>query len=78
MRPARKGWVSGPGDYRPGTESACKELAPGFWNLAGEGLASRIADTVREVTKLRAEVCLCAPGSLPNDGKVVTDERDYG
>jgi len=42
-----------------------------------EGLASRIADTVREVTKLRADVRLCEPGSLPNDGKVIADERDY-
>ena len=50
----------------------------GAGSASTEGLASRIADTVREVTKLRADVCLCAPGSLPNDGKVVSDERDYG
>ena len=52
--------------------------------VAGAGLpatadlAARIADTVRDVTKLRADVDLCAPGSLPNDGKVIADERDYG
>ena len=45
---------------------------------AVDGLAQRIAETVRDVTKLRAEVSLCAPGSLPNDGKVIADERDYG
>ena len=45
---------------------------------ATSGLAARIADSVRDVTKLRADVDLCAPGSLPNDGKVIADERDYG
>lgn len=42
-----------------------------------EGLAERIAGTVRDVTKLRAEVALRAPGSLPNDGKVIEDARRY-
>ncbi|NML13487.1 phenylacetate--CoA ligase family protein [Azohydromonas caseinilytica] len=43
----------------------------------GEGLAQQLAASVREVTKLRAEVELCAPGSLPNDGKVIEDGRRY-
>lgn len=42
-----------------------------------EGLAGRIADSVRDVTKLRADVELVAPGSLPNDGKVIEDARSY-
>jgi phenylacetate-CoA ligase len=42
-----------------------------------EGLAARVADSVREITKLRADVTLCAPGSLPNDGKVIEDARRY-
>lgn len=42
-----------------------------------EGLALRIADAVRDVTKLRAEVELVLPGSLPNDGKVIDDQRSY-
>ncbi|MDF1484943.1 AMP-binding protein [Ramlibacter sp. H39-3-26] len=42
-----------------------------------EGLAARIADAVREVTKLRCEVELLPPGSLPNDGKVIEDVRSY-
>ena len=42
-----------------------------------EGLAERIAQTLREVTKLRGEVKLCAPGTLPNDGKVIEDARRY-
>jgi phenylacetate-CoA ligase len=32
---------------------------------------------VRDVTKLRAEVELVQPGTLPNDGKVIEDARSY-
>ncbi len=35
-----------------------------------------IVATMREVTKLGGEVAVAAPGSLPNDGKVISDERD--
>ena len=42
-----------------------------------EGLALRLADAIREVTKLRGEVELVNPGSLPNDGKVIEDARSY-
>ena len=42
-----------------------------------DGLAERLAEAVREVTKLRAAVELGAPGSLPNDGKVIEDARSY-
>ena len=41
------------------------------------GLANRLQDAVREVTKLRAEVELVAPGTLPNDGLVIEDARSY-
>lgn len=41
-------------------------------------LAARVADTLQEVTKLKGEVELAAPGTLPNDGKVIADERTYG
>ena len=44
---------------------------------AEEGLAERIAEVVREVTKLRGEVEFVAPKSLPNDGKVIEDARTY-
>ena len=44
---------------------------------APDGLASAVAASVRDVTKLRAEVVLAAPGSLPNDGKVIEDARSY-
>ena len=40
-----------------------------------EGLAQRIAETIRDVTKLRGEVEVCAPASLANDGKVIDDTR---
>ena len=41
------------------------------------GLAERLADAVRDVTKLRSQIELVAPGSLPNDGKVIEDARSY-
>jgi phenylacetate-CoA ligase len=44
---------------------------------APEGLAARLAETMREVTKLRGEVAMCTPGDLPNDGKVIEDARSY-
>jgi phenylacetate-CoA ligase len=42
---------------------------------APEGLAARLGESVRDVTKLRGDVQLCAPGTLPNDGKVIEDTR---
>ena len=42
------------------------------------GLAEAVAATLRDVTKLRGDVLLCAPGSLPNDGKVIEDLRKIG
>lgn len=38
-------------------------------------LAAALAETVRAVTGLRAEVELVEPGALPNDGKVIDDRR---
>jgi phenylacetate-CoA ligase len=42
---------------------------------ASDGLAAAIAATIRDVTKLRGDVTVCAPGSLPNDGRVIEDAR---
>ncbi|HEX6706344.1 MAG TPA: AMP-binding protein [Albitalea sp.] len=42
-----------------------------------DGLSARIADSIRDVTKLRGDVVLSAPGTLPNDGKVIEDARSY-
>jgi phenylacetate-CoA ligase len=44
---------------------------------ASEGLSARISEAIRDVTKLRGTVELAAPGSLPNDGKVIEDARSY-
>ena len=41
------------------------------------GLAEALAGSIRDVTKLRGDVELLAPGSLPNDGKVIEDARSY-
>jgi phenylacetate-CoA ligase len=41
------------------------------------GLAEAVVASIRDVTKLRGEVELVAPGSLPNDGKVIEDLRKY-
>jgi len=41
------------------------------------GLAETIVASIRDVTKLRGEVELVAPGTLPNDGKVIDDMRKY-
>jgi phenylacetate-CoA ligase len=42
-----------------------------------QDLQSRISEAIRDVTKLRGEVERMAPGSLPNDGKVIEDARSY-
>ncbi len=49
----------------------CEVAAP------GAELEKAIADSVRDVTKLRAEIKLVAAGSLANDGKVIEDARKY-
>jgi phenylacetate-CoA ligase len=41
------------------------------------GLSAAVASSVRDITKLRCEVRLCGPGTLPNDGKVIEDLRRY-
>jgi phenylacetate-CoA ligase len=41
------------------------------------GLVEAVVASIRDVTKLRGEVELVSPGSLPNDGKVIEDLRKY-
>jgi phenylacetate-CoA ligase len=43
----------------------------------GEALAKAVAESIRDITKLRGEVAFAAPGSLANDGKVIEDARKY-
>jgi len=42
-----------------------------------DDLRQQVAEAIRDVTKLRSEVQVVAPGSLPNDGKVIEDARSY-
>ncbi|MDI3470516.1 MAG: Coenzyme A ligase [Pseudolabrys sp.] len=45
---------------------------------AGAVGEAALAEALQAVTKLRGAVRLVAPGTLPNDGKVIADERPVG
>jgi phenylacetate-CoA ligase len=45
---------------------------------ASAGLADAVAATLQAATKLKGGVKLVPPASLPNDGKVIVDERPVG
>jgi phenylacetate-CoA ligase len=40
-----------------------------------DGLGDAVAATLQAATKLKGNVVFVAPGTLPNDGKVIADER---
>jgi phenylacetate-CoA ligase len=42
-----------------------------------DALAAALGETLRAITKLGGSVELVAPGTLPNDGKVIDDTRAY-
>jgi phenylacetate-CoA ligase len=42
-----------------------------------DNLSLTLAATLQSVAKLKGLVTFAAPGSLPNDGKVIADERKY-
>ncbi|MGA3311080.1 MAG: AMP-binding protein [Xanthobacteraceae bacterium] len=42
------------------------------------GLEDAVAASLQAVTKLKGRVQLVAPGTLPNDGKIIADERGIG
>jgi phenylacetate-CoA ligase len=42
-----------------------------------DGLAQKVMEAIRDVTKLRGQVEVVLPGTLPNDGKVIEDARSY-
>ena len=44
---------------------------------AGAGLAEALAASLTAVTKLKGGIEIVAPGTLPNDGKVIEDLRKY-
>ena len=46
--------------------------------VAGQGIdVNAVSDSVRAVLKLSGQVEVVEPGSLPNDGKVIDDQRSY-
>src|SRR5579863_1957519 len=64
--------------------SVTREAEQDVMTLAAEcvgearGLADAVAASVQAVTKLKGRVKLVTPGSLPNDGKIIADERSVG
>lgn len=56
---------------------SCEVNAPN--NAAGgkETLLAEISSSIQAVCKLRGEVGFADPGSLPNDGKVIDDIREF-
>ena len=46
-------------------------------SAADSALAGALEASLRDVTKLRGAVAFVAPGTLPNDGKVIEDLRKY-
>jgi len=44
---------------------------------ADAGLQKAIEESIRAICKLRGEVDIVAPGRLPNDGKIIDDQREY-
>jgi phenylacetate-CoA ligase len=42
-----------------------------------DDLARALGHSLQSVTKLKGAVLLVAPGTLPNDGKAIADERAY-
>ena len=61
--------------------SSAAPPAPTAWcsrpSRARAGPGKRIADSLRDVTKLRGDVEWVDAGGLPNDGKVIDDVRTY-
>ncbi|HOE42010.1 MAG TPA: AMP-binding protein [Rhodoferax sp.] len=42
-----------------------------------DALSAKLMEAIRDVTKLRGQVEIVLPGSLPNDGRVIEDARSY-
>jgi phenylacetate-CoA ligase len=62
-------------DNRTGADRMILHCEIGDWTVPKLGDA--IVDSIRDVTKLRGDVQFVAIGDLPNDGKVIADERKY-
>jgi phenylacetate-CoA ligase len=61
---------------RDGEQDAMTLHAEAAQSVAG--LAAAIGESLHAITKIRGDVKLVAWGSLPNDGKVISDERKVG
>jgi len=59
------------------SDSAKKDIMTIRCEATGDLDAARLAETVQSVTKLRGTVEVVEPGTLPNDGKVIDDTRDF-
>ena len=59
---------------RDGTEDAMTVVVEAPADAAA---AERYGITATEILKLRGRIEIVAPGTLPNDGKVIDDQRDY-
>jgi phenylacetate-CoA ligase len=46
--------------------------------VPSDPLANAVAATLQALTKLKGAVVLTAPNTLPNDGKIIADDRTYG
>lgn len=46
-------------------------------DICDDALVSKLEEAIVTHCKVKGAVLLAAPGSLPNDGKVISDERDY-
>jgi phenylacetate-CoA ligase len=44
---------------------------------ADAGLSAKLAEALQATTKMKGAVAFAAPGTLPNDGKVIEDARKY-
>jgi phenylacetate-CoA ligase len=44
-------------------------------SLSDAGIASGLAVTLQDLTKLKGHIAIVPPGTLPNDGKIIVDER---
>ena len=60
-----------------GTTGADVMLLKAEVGEADQALIQSLTKTVRELTKLRADIEIVPVGSLPNDGKVIDDIRTY-
>jgi len=60
----------------PRRRNRCDDAEGGMCSPPSEALRNDVArDTLRAVTKLGVAVELASLGSLPNDGKVIADQR---